>query len=205
MNLSSMNLFSLSKEEINKILFEPIQDDLEKADYIIVFGNPTFYKERARKAAELFHQNRSNKIILTGGKGHLIFRNKINKREAQKMYDTIIRNSVSKDYIYLEEEANNTYENVQNIATLLKDVTKLKEIKNIILVSNEYHLRRCYLLMKKRLPNVHFSLVKTENNKYNRENWYKTLSGKIMIYIELYYLKRFAKKGKIKDERVWVE
>lgn len=203
MKLSNIKLLSLSKEDINKILFENIEDDKEKADYIIVFGNPTFYKERAKKAVELFKENRATKIILTGGKGHLILRSKINKKEARKMYDTIIRNSITKEHIYLEEASNNTYQNVENIETLLKEQKEpIKEIKRIILVSNEYHLKRCYLLMQKRFPKIKFSLVKTENKKYNSDNWHKTLKGKIMIYIELYYLKRFAKKGKIKDERI---
>lgn len=204
MNLSNIKLFSLSKEQINKIIFDNIEDDKEHADYIVVFGNPTFYKERAKKAVELFKENRAEKIILAGGKGHIILRNKINKKEARKMYDTIIRNSIKKEHIYLEEASNNTYENVENIVNLLKEQEKLNEVKRIILVTNEYHLKRCYLLMKKRLPKVEFSLVKTDNQKYDSENWNKTLKGRIMIYIELYYLKRFAKKGKIKDERIWL-
>ena len=66
--ISMDQLSSLNTEQIDRIVFSEREEALEKgAAAILLGGNPLILAERARAAAELYHQNVVPYIIPTGG------------------------------------------------------------------------------------------------------------------------------------------
>ena len=66
--LSADQLSSLGSEQVDRIVFAEKEDQLDKGlAAILLGGSPLVMAERARAAAELYHQNAVTYIIPTGG------------------------------------------------------------------------------------------------------------------------------------------
>ena len=124
-----------------------IRDPLEKSDVIFVFGGPTL--NQAEKAAELFKQNYSSKILVTGNTG--TFNNPDwNKSIANIFADFLIEHGVPSENILIQPNSMNTLEDVTFSLPIIQE--NIKQIQSVILVSNPMHQRRCFATFKKQFP-----------------------------------------------------
>ena len=112
----------------------------EKSDVIIVLGcnlDSFFINQRIEKTIELYKKNIAQYIIVTGkGKGKI--------SEAMEMKKKLIECGVLDKYIYIEDRAMNTYENL----IFSKKIMKMNGFKNAVIVSDGYHLARIKLICK---------------------------------------------------------
>ena len=114
--------------------------EAKKSDVIIVLGcnlDSFFINQRIEKTIELYKKNIAQYIIVTGkGKGKI--------SEAMEMKKKLIECGVLDKYIYIEDRAMNTYENL----IFSKKIMKMNGFKNAVIVSDGYHLARIKLICK---------------------------------------------------------
>lgn len=122
------------------------------ADYLIVLGaglkknKPTLaLKYRIETAAEYAKENPKTKIIVSGGQGkdELI-------SEAECMKIELIKLGIEEERIIKEDLSTNTYENMKYSKKYIQDY----ELKNGIVVTNDYHLYRSIKLAEKQGLNI---------------------------------------------------
>lgn len=114
--------------------------ELKKADAVIVLGaaiNTPALKNRSMEGVQLYQNGLADKMVFSGGK---ISDTDIS--EAEYMKKVALWMGVEEGFI-LEEESHNTFENIRNSKKLLP------KADSIIIVSDEFHLARAFLLAKR--------------------------------------------------------
>lgn len=85
-----------------------------------------------------------------------------------------LENGVLDEDIILEDKSTTTIENCTNIAILLKEEID-NGLQHIILVSSEWHLKRCLAIAMKHLsPNIKYSFAIAKDGIADKDSWEKT-------------------------------
>ena len=202
MNLSEINNENLTDKQIEKIVFSNINDSGKSAKYGIVFGSYTLQKYRIEQAIKLYKEGRVEKLILTGGKGGISNKNNEDVPEAELMKASLVKNGISPQHLILDNSSNSTIENGINVAKILNNLHE--NIQEVILISSEFHLKRCMEIMKKYYKtNIDYILVPAKDGFTDKENWFLSEkaynSGRNLVEFEANLLIKYAKEGKIYD------
>ncbi|WP_422661314.1 YdcF family protein [Paenibacillus sp. EC2-1] len=195
MFLSELESQSLDKKMINKIIFEGMDDDGRNADFVLVFGSITAPRVRVPKAVELYKAGRATKIIMSGGTSNI--------PEAHVMRDTAIQSGVKDSDIWVEDKSTNTKENIINSREMIDEKFGLERTRRILLVTNFFHLRRCYLSMKTYMPDwIEYSLSGVLDNNTRPDNWWTNEKGRIRVLNELERLIHYTRVKEIVDYKI---
>ena len=202
MKLSKINNENLTDNQIEKIVFSNINDSGKSAKYGIVFGIYTLQKYRIEQATNLYKEGRVKKLILTGGKGGISNQNNEDVPEAELMKESLVKNGVSLQDLIIDNSSNSTIENGINVANILNNLQE--NIQEVILISSEFHLKRCMAIMKKYYKaNIDYILVPARDGFTDKENWFLSEkvynSGRNLVEFEANLLIKYAKEGKIYD------
>lgn len=92
---------------------------------------------RANKALEYLKKNPTTKVVVTGGQGP---GEEITEAEALQSY--LLENGIESNRILIEDQSTSTYEN-------LKFTRELYNIREAVIVSNDFHLYRAIELAEK--------------------------------------------------------
>jgi len=162
----------LSPDDLAKCRSEPsAQNECAKADAIVaISGGDT--AARAQKAVELYQNGWAPAIIFSGAAA-----DPNSPSNAAQMRKIAIRAGVPANAISIDETSRNTDENAKNVAKILKQ----NDWTNVILVSENYHLRRSGLEFRRAAPDVNF---RTTSAKIDR-GWWLTPSGWVREFSEL--------------------
>ena len=168
MKLSEIDPNNLNKDLIKKIFFNITKEKYDYADYIIVYGChiKSILNERLRHLLSVIKDKKYNKIVLTGG-----FGDNGDFNEAEYMYNYLIENGVEKDRILIENKSTTTEENNENVLNML-DLNSIKKRTNIVLITQQVHMRRIMLHWKKIIdnPNIIFYYDYVEDSVITYEN-----------------------------------
>ncbi|MEZ4180274.1 MAG: YdcF family protein [Candidatus Doudnabacteria bacterium] len=120
----------------------------QTADAVIVLGaaiNSPTIEQRTIKGLEVYESGAANLIIFSGGK---IAPSDVS--EAQYMQKVALSRA-SQDLNYLlEDQSQNTFENMNNSKALLESrLGKTAGEMNIVIVSDEYHIGRAVMIAKR--------------------------------------------------------
>jgi len=113
--------------------------ELEHSDAVIVFGAKPYthaMRERTKEGIEIFNSGLADQIVFSGGKTGDKF-----APEAEVMRNLALSMGFT-DKVLLESKSRNSYEN------LLYTKQKIGDPKNIIFVSDCYHIARLYITGK---------------------------------------------------------
>ena len=88
--------------------------------------------------------------------------------EAHKMRELAIKNGVNPDDIIVEDKSRNTKENI----LFALDLLDKSNFDKVMLITSEFHLKRCNALIKKIIPGVSTILVKAPDGIHDRDNWF---------------------------------
>jgi uncharacterized SAM-binding protein YcdF (DUF218 family) len=99
--------------------------------------------DRLIQTVELYKAGKIKKILLSGGSGRLLQQQ---VRESQTLKDVLVRMAVPEEDIILENESRTTNENIKFTSELLKSNP---ELKNILLITSGFHMRRSLACCKK--------------------------------------------------------
>ncbi len=204
MKLSEINDKDLSDRDIANIVYSNIKDNGKSSKYALVFGNSMLIKERVLKAVELYNNKRIQKVIFMGGVNGVSNQNNSLIAEADKMRELAIKLGINENDIIVENTSNNTFENIDNAMYLLRD--EIDTIKNITIITSEFHLKRCYAILKKNYPNIDTTLVAAKDGFSDNDNWFLSdnswNSGRSLATYEAHLLVRYARENKIEDLEV---
>lgn len=201
MKLSKINDQNLNDKDIATIVYSNIKDNGKISKYGLVFGNSMLIKERVAKAVELYNNRRIQKVIFMGGINGVSNQNNSIIPEADKMKELAIEAGIDKNDIILDNTSNNTFENIDNAMSLLKN--EIDKIKNITVITSEFHLKRCYAILKKNYPNINITLVAAKDGFSDSDNWFLSdnswNSGRSLATYEAHLLIKYARENKIED------
>lgn len=204
MKLSNINDENLSDDDINAIVYSNIFDNGNYSKYCLVFGNSMLLKERVVTVVRAYKSKRFEKIIFMGGVNGVSNQDNSNIAEAIKMKELAIKLGVKEEDILLDTTSNNTFENVDNALELLKN--ELSTIRNITIITSEFHLKRCYAILKKKLPWIEVTLIPAKDGFTDNNNWFLSdnswNSGRSLATYEAHLLVKYAKEEKIEDLEV---
>lgn len=201
MNLSKIKDQNLNDKDITTIVYSNIKDNGKASKYGLVFGNSMLIKERVAKAVELYNNKRIQKVIFMGGINGVSNQNNSIIPEADKMKEIAIEAGINENDIILDNTSNNTFENIDNAMSLLKN--EIDTIKNITVITSEFHLKRCYAIIKKKYPNINITLVAAKDGFSDSDNWFLSDSswntGRSLATYEAHLLIKYARENKIED------
>ncbi|MDE6292524.1 MAG: YdcF family protein [Bacilli bacterium] len=201
MRLSKIKYFNIFFKYPSKVLETIVftknkYNSQDKFDIAIVFGGVSMIPYRLDEAIKLYKKKKVKKILVTGGIGFLSLDRK--NREAYTMKNYLVANGVDEWDIIIEDRSRNTYENIINSAAILKEDYSLDKSK-IILITSDFHLKRCMELTKKNTPFKNIYGIGIKDNKNDLENWKSNSKGKRYIRIEAFLVCFYAKNDKIED------
>lgn len=202
MKLSEINNDNFNDKEIEKIVFSNILDNGKSAKYGIVFGSYTLQKYRIDTALKMYNEGRVKKLILSGGSGGISNKNNEKIPEADLMEKILIEKGINEQDLIIENTSNSTIENGINVANILNDLKE--DIHELILISSEFHLKRCMAIMKKYYKeDIEYILVPAKDGFTDKENWFLSErvynSGRNLVEFEADLLIKYAKENKIYD------
>ena len=201
MQLSKIKYFNIffkyNSKTLEKIVFiNNRYNPKDNFDIAIVFGGVSMIPYRLDETIKFYKNKKVKKILVTGGIGFLSIDRK--NREAHIMKNYLISNGVDESDIIIEDKSRNTYENIINSANILKANYPLDKIKTI-LITSDFHLKRCMELTKKNTSIKNISGVGIKDNKNDFENWQNLYKSRKYIKTEAFLLSYYAKKKKIED------
>lgn len=120
------------------VLGHSINEDLTPSDLL---------ENRLETALSLYNDGYAEKIIVSGGIGPT---DKIPVAESMKTW--LVENGVDTNSIHLEASANTTYENFK----YSKDICDEFGYETILVVSNDFHIFRSFLIGKEFFKNTQF-------------------------------------------------
>lgn len=201
MKLSNINDENLQDKDIAKIVYSNIEDNGLTSKYALVFGNSMLISERVNKAVEIYNSKRVKKLIFMGGVNGVSNQENLNVAEAIKMRDLAIELGVDKNDILIDDQSNNTFENIENALNIIGE--EIKDINNIVIITSEFHLKRCFAILKQKYPYLNISLVPAKDGFSDSDNWFLSdstwNSGRSIATYEAHLLIKYAKENRIKD------
>lgn len=199
MKLSLINNENLTDDMVDKIVYSDTCDNLRNTTYGIVFGNSMLIKERVNTAYDAYKSGRIKKVIFSGGSNGVSNQNNDTVAEAVKMRKLAIKLGIKEEDILIDDKSNNSFENVKNSFYLIKD----QNITEIAIITSEFHLKRCYAIIKKNFPDINVIMIHSKDGFSDRDNWFLSdnswNSGRSLATYEANLLIKYAKENKIMD------
>lgn len=199
--LSQINNENLTDEQIDDIVYSNIEDDGLSSEYALVFGNNMLIYERVTTAINTYKKGRIKKIIFMGGVNGASNQDNSPIPEAIKMKELALSLGANKEDILIEDTSNNTFENIENAMKLLP-----KDINHISIITSEFHLKRCYAILRKNYPYISVTMISSKDGFSDRNNWFLSdnswNSGRSLATYEAHLLVKYAKENKIYDLEV---
>ena len=199
--LSQINNENLTDEQIDDIVYSNIEDDGLSSEYALVFGNNMLINERVTTAINTYKKGRIKKIIFMGGVNGASNQDNSPIPEAIKMKELALSLGANKEDILIEDTSNNTFENIENAMKLLP-----KDINHISIITSEFHLKRCYAILRKNYPYISVTMISSKDGFSDRNNWFLSdnswNSGRSLATYEAHLLVKYAKENKIYDLEV---
>lgn len=196
--LSQINDENLTDEQIDSIVYSDIEDDGISSEYALVFGNNMLIKERVNTSVDAYRNGRVKKIIYMGGANGISNQDNSTIPEAIKMKELALSLGVKEEDILIDDTSNNTFENIENAMKLLP-----KDVSHISIITSEFHLKRCYAILKKNYPNIQVTMISSKDGFSDRDNWFLSdnswNSGRSLATYEAHLLVKYAKENKIYD------
>lgn len=199
MKLSEINKSKLTDDDIQKIVYENIEDNGKCTIYGLVFGNSMLINERVNTAVDAYKNHRIKKIIFSGGNNGISNQENDVIPEAIKMKNLAIKLGVNEQDILVDDTSCNSFENVENSFNLISNET----ISSIAVITSEFHLKRCMAIIKQKFPNMEVILIPSKDGFSDSNNWFLSddtwNSGRSLATYEANLLIRYAKEKKIAD------
>lgn len=189
---------NITDEQIDSIVYSDIEDDKLSSEYALVFGNSMLIKERVKTSVAAYKNGRIKKIIYMGGTNGISNQDNSTISEAVKIKELALSLGVAEKDILIDYTSNNTFENIENAMRLLPS-----GVSNISIITSEFHLKRCYAILKKNYPNISVTLISSKDGFSDRDNWFLSdnswNSGRSLATYEAHLLVKYAKENKIYD------
>lgn len=142
-----------------------VEDDLNKADVIMVLSDDNFYADRATRAAELFREAKAPLVVASGR------RLRPNAGIAELMEHDLIERGVPKDKIVrFAHDADSTLEEAEELARL----AKVRKWRSAIVVTSNYHTRRARYIFRRVFPQgMQLRVASARDGDFDPQKWWE--------------------------------
>ena len=200
MRLTEINTQNITDDIIKKVLFSTIKSEFLEADCLIIFGChlKPLLDERLECAIKILKSKKIDTILLTGGIGV-----NGNFNESEYMKKALLNFGIAENKILVDDKSTTTEENIVNSIQILRD-TNLINNKKIVLVSNQAHLRRIGMELKKQLDGDKFDIIYEypENSILSFNNVKNDNDLRNLATNEVKKIIRFIEQGIVDDEEI---
>lgn len=200
MKLSEINTKNITDDIIKKVLFSIQRSNFKDADCLIIFGChiKPLLDERLKHAIEVLKANDINTILLTGGVGV-----SGDFDESKYMKEVLLSFGISKNKIIIENKSTTTEENVVNCVDILRKHS-LIENKKIVILSNQAHLRRIDMEIRKQLGKINYELFYEypEISQISYNNMVNSYELRNLAISQVKKIVSFIGQGIIDDEEI---
>ena len=200
MRLTEINTQNITDDIIKKVLFSTIKSEFLEADCLIIFGChlKPLLNERLECAIKILKSKKIDTILLTGGIGV-----NGNFNEAEYMKKALLNFGIAENKILVDDKSTTTEENIVNSIQILRD-NNLINNKKIVLVSNQAHLRRIGMELKKQLNGDKFDIIYEypENSIISFDNVKNDNDLRNLATNEVKKIIRFIEQGIVDDEEI---
>ena len=198
--LTEINTQNITDDIIKKVLFSTIKSEFLEADCLIIFGChlKPLLDERLECAIKILKSKNIDSILLTGGIGV-----NGNFNESEYMKKALLNFGIAENKILVDDKSTTTEENIVNYIQILRD-TNLINNKKIVLVSNQAHLRRIGMELKKQLNGNKFDIIYEypENSIISFDNVKNDNDLRNLATNEVKKIIRFIEQGIVDDEEI---
>lgn len=198
LKLSQINDEDFTDEQIDSVVYSDVEDDELSSEYGFVFGNSILINERVNTSVDAYKRGRVKKLIFMGGVNGVSNQDNSTIPEAIKMKELALSLGINEKDILIDDTSNNTFENIENAMKLLPS-----NIKHISIITSEFHLKRCYAILKKNYPNISVTMIPSKDGFSDKDNWFLSdnswNSGRSLATYEAHLLVKYAKENKIYD------
>jgi uncharacterized SAM-binding protein YcdF (DUF218 family) len=158
----------LARGPILRLIGESLiaEDELDKADVIMVLGDDNFYADRATRAAELFRAGKAPLIVASGR------RLRPSAGIAELMEHDLIERGIPKERIVrVAHDADSTLEEAQELARL----AKIRKWHSVIVVTSNYHTRRAKYIYRRVFPQgIELRVASARDGDFDPQKWWET-------------------------------
>ena len=200
MRLTEINTQNITDDIIKKVLFSTIKSKFLEADCLIIFGChlKPLLDERLDCAIKILKSKKVDTILLTGGIGV-----NGNFNESEYMKKALLNFGIAENKILVDDKSTTTEENIVNSIQILRD-NNLINNKKIVLVSNQAHLRRIGMELKKQLGGDKFDIIYeySENSIISFDNVKNDNDLRNLATNEVKKIIRFIEQGILDDEEI---
>lgn len=142
-----------------------IEDNLDKADALIVLGDDNFYADRATRGAQLFREGKAPVIVASGR------RLRPNAGIAELMEHDLVERGVPRDKIVrFVHDGDSTLEEAQALAGLVKG----KRWRSVIVVTSNFHTRRARYIFRRVFPQgMEVRVASARDGDFDPEHWWE--------------------------------
>jgi uncharacterized SAM-binding protein YcdF (DUF218 family) len=142
-----------------------VEDELDKADVIMVLSDDNFYADRATRAAELFREGKATVVVASGR------RLRPNAGIAELMEHDLIERGVPKDKIVrFAHDADSTLEEAEELARL----AKIRKWHSAIVVTSNYHTRRSRYIFRRVFPQgIESRVASARDGDFDPQKWWE--------------------------------
>lgn len=142
-----------------------VEDELDKADALIVLGDDNFYADRATRGVQLFREGKASVVVASGR------RLRPNAGTAELMEHDLVERGVPKDRIVrFVHDADGTLEEAQALTRLVKE----KKWHKVIVVTSNYHTRRTRYIFRHVFPQgVEVRIASARDGDFDPEHWWE--------------------------------
>ena len=200
MRLTEINTQNITDDIIRKVLFNTIKSKFLEADCLIIFGChlKPLLDERLECAIKILKSKKIDTILLTGGIGV-----NGNFNESEYMKKALLNFGIAENKILVDDKSTTTEENIVNSIQILRD-NNLINNKKIVLVSNQAHLRRIGMELKKQLGGDKFDIIYEypENSIISFDNVKNDNDLRNLATNEVKKIIRFIEQGILDDEEI---
>lgn len=201
MRLTEINTQNITDDIIKKVLFSTIRSEFLEADCLIIFGChlKPLLDERLECAIKILKSKKIDTILLTGGIGV-----NGNFNESEYMKKALLNFGIAENKILVDDKSTTTEENIVNSIQILRD-NNLINNKKIVLVSNQAHLRRIGMELKKQLNGDKFDIIYEypENSIISFDNVKNDNDLRNLATNEVKKIIRFIGQGIVDDEEIF--
>lgn len=174
MLISELTTENLTDEIIDRVLFDGIEDTGEDVDCVIVLGSTKASIYRVPVATKAYHAKRTSKLLLSGG-----IVNGCDKGHAEDMRKKAIELGVKPEDIIIENESQNTVENMLCSLLALQRTFWINRVRKVLLVTTTYHMRRSLAIARYLFPDhIHIIPGSADDNNTKRDNWMLSEEGR---------------------------
>ena len=189
---------NFTNDIVDRLLFEGLHDCGEKVDCVLVLGSSKAVKYRVPVAVQVYLEGRTKKIMMCGGIVPNMPQETIS--EAERMKQKAIELGVPEEDIILEDESQNTVENILCAMVELQRAMWLNNVKNVLVVTTAYHMRRSLQLARYLFPaHINVYACPADDTSTRRENWMNTDVGTKRVRAEVLNIVRCIHNGVFPD------